>query len=171
MATFPLIPHRHRPRAELLPPREPQVDPLRTEGVALRKRTVDGMGQQPSLSSNPRSPSQVFLSGTVGEQKTNMIRWPAVALRTCTVSFVGPSGVRHAVQVTAESVYEGAALGVSALRNSGCDRAGNRAGDSGARAGHLSPADRPPNSTLVWRHRRQPWRDAEEAQVEAAVEV
>jgi len=48
-----------------------------------------------------------------------MIRWPAVALRTCTVSFVGPSGVRHAVEVTAESVYEGAALGVSALRNSG----------------------------------------------------
>jgi hypothetical protein len=48
-----------------------------------------------------------------------MIRWPAVALRTCTVSFVGPSAVRHAVEVTAESVYEGAALGVSALRNSG----------------------------------------------------
>jgi hypothetical protein len=68
-----------------------------------------------------------------------MIRWPAVALRTCTVSFVGPSGVRHAVEVTAESVYEAAALGVSALRNSGlggCDRAGNRAGDSGAGAGH-----------------------------------
>ena len=43
----------------------------------------------------------------------------AVALRTCTVSFVGPSGVRHAIEVTAESVYEAAALGVSALRNSG----------------------------------------------------
>ncbi len=45
-----------------------------------------------------------------------MIRWPAVALRTCTVSFSGPSGVRHSVEVTAESVYEAAALGVSALR-------------------------------------------------------
>jgi hypothetical protein len=32
---------------------------------------------------------------------------------------MGPFGVRHAVEVTAESVYEAAALGVSALRNSG----------------------------------------------------
>jgi hypothetical protein len=42
-----------------------------------------------------------------------------VALRTCTVSFSGPSGIRHSVDVTAESVYEAAALGVSALRESG----------------------------------------------------
>ena len=48
-----------------------------------------------------------------------MIRWPAVALRTCTVSFTGPSGIRHSVEVTAESIYEAAALGVSALRKSG----------------------------------------------------
>jgi hypothetical protein len=40
-----------------------------------------------------------------------MLRWPAVALRTCTVSF--------AVEVTAASVYEAAALGVSALKKSG----------------------------------------------------
>jgi hypothetical protein len=32
---------------------------------------------------------------------------------------MGPSGVRHSVEVMAESVYEAAALGVSALRNSG----------------------------------------------------
>ena len=42
-----------------------------------------------------------------------------MALRTCTVSFAGPSGVRHSVEVTAESIYEAAALGVSALKNSG----------------------------------------------------
>jgi hypothetical protein len=42
-----------------------------------------------------------------------------VALRTCTVSFTGPSGVRHSVEVAAESIYEAAALGVSALKNSG----------------------------------------------------
>jgi hypothetical protein len=42
-----------------------------------------------------------------------------VALRTCTVSFAGRSGVRHSVEVTAESIYEAAALGVSALKNSG----------------------------------------------------
>ena len=39
-----------------------------------------------------------------------------MALQTCTVSFTGPSGVRHSVEVTAESIYEAAALGVSALR-------------------------------------------------------
>ena len=48
-----------------------------------------------------------------------MLRSAAVALRTCTVSFSGPSGLRHSVDVAAESVYEAAALGVSALRKSG----------------------------------------------------
>ena len=47
-----------------------------------------------------------------------MIRWPAVAVRTCTITFTGPSGIRHSVEVTAESIYEAAALGVSALRKS-----------------------------------------------------
>lgn len=42
-----------------------------------------------------------------------------MAVRTCTVSFISPSGVRHSVEVTAESVYEAAALGVSALKQSG----------------------------------------------------
>ena len=42
-----------------------------------------------------------------------------MALRTCTVSFTGQSGIRHSVEVTAESIYEAAALGVSALKNSG----------------------------------------------------
>ena len=55
----------------------------------------------------------------VGEDKTNVLRSAAVALRTCTVSFSGPSGLRHSVDVTAESVYEAAAMGVSALRKSG----------------------------------------------------
>jgi hypothetical protein len=48
-----------------------------------------------------------------------VIRWRAVALRTCTVSFTGPSGIRHSVDVTAESSYEAAALGVWALKKSG----------------------------------------------------
>ena len=39
-----------------------------------------------------------------------------MAVRACTVSFVGPSGVRHSVDVTAESVYEAAALGLSLIR-------------------------------------------------------
>jgi hypothetical protein len=41
-----------------------------------------------------------------------------VAPRTCTVSFIGPPEVRHSVDVTAESVYEAAALGISALKES-----------------------------------------------------
>ena len=43
-----------------------------------------------------------------------------MAIRTCTVSFTRPSGVRLSVEVSAESIYEAAALGVSALKNSGC---------------------------------------------------
>jgi hypothetical protein len=42
-----------------------------------------------------------------------------MALRTCTVSFTGPSGLRHSVEVAAESISEAAALGVSALKNTG----------------------------------------------------
>lgn len=42
-----------------------------------------------------------------------------MALRTCTVSFTGPSGVRHSVEVTAESLYEAAALGVVMLKKDG----------------------------------------------------
>ena len=45
-----------------------------------------------------------------------MLRSRAVALRTCTVTFTGPSGVRHSVDVTADSVYEAAALGLSVLK-------------------------------------------------------
>jgi hypothetical protein len=35
------------------------------------------------------------------------------------VSFVGPSGLRHSVEVAAESVYEAAAVGISMLRHDG----------------------------------------------------
>jgi hypothetical protein len=40
----------------------------------------------------------------------------AMALRTCTVSFTGPTGVRHSVQVTAETLYEAAITGLHLLR-------------------------------------------------------
>src|SRR5262245_66026079 len=39
-----------------------------------------------------------------------------VSIRACTVSFTGPSGVRHTVEVTAESLYEAAALALQVLR-------------------------------------------------------
>ena len=34
------------------------------------------------------------------------------------MGFVGPTGVRHAVEVTAESLYEAAVLGLNVLRQS-----------------------------------------------------
>ena len=36
--------------------------------------------------------------------------------RSCLVSFTGPTGIRHSVEVTADSLYEAAALGLSLLR-------------------------------------------------------
>ena len=39
-----------------------------------------------------------------------------MALRVCTVSFKGVSGVRHAVDVEAETLYEAAVLAVSRFR-------------------------------------------------------
>jgi len=73
------------------------------------------MGSVLAFDTPLRDPTSV----AVGEDKTNMLPSAPVALRTCTVSFTAPSGIRHSVDVTAESVYEAAALGVSALRQSG----------------------------------------------------
>jgi hypothetical protein len=37
--------------------------------------------------------------------------------KTCSVSFTGPTGVRHTVEVTAESLYEAAVLGLNVMQN------------------------------------------------------
>lgn len=37
-------------------------------------------------------------------------------VRTCTVSFVGPTGIRHSVDVEAESLYEAGVLAVTRFR-------------------------------------------------------
>jgi hypothetical protein len=39
-----------------------------------------------------------------------------VAVRTCVVSFLGPSGIRHSVEVEAETLYEAAVLAVTRFR-------------------------------------------------------
>ncbi|HEY7171781.1 MAG TPA: hypothetical protein VH417_13110 [Vicinamibacterales bacterium] len=39
-----------------------------------------------------------------------------MAVRTCVVSFVGPSGIRHSVEVEAETLYEAAVLAVTRFR-------------------------------------------------------
>ena len=58
----------------------------------------------------------------MGEQTANMLRLPPVAVRTCTVSFVDVRGVRHSVEVEAESLYEGQAV----LDIYRCDAVGDR---------------------------------------------
>jgi hypothetical protein len=40
-----------------------------------------------------------------------------VAERTCTVSFTDPKGIKHSVDVTADSLFEAAVLGVKVLRS------------------------------------------------------
>ncbi len=41
-----------------------------------------------------------------------------MSVRACVVSFVGASGVKHSVGVTAETLYEAAALALSVFRQS-----------------------------------------------------
>jgi hypothetical protein len=45
-----------------------------------------------------------------------MICFRLVALRSCTVSFTGVSGIRHTVEVEAESLYEAVVLAVTRFR-------------------------------------------------------
>ena len=40
--------------------------------------------------------------------------------RTCAVSFNDSGGIRHSIEVAAESLYEAAALGVSEFRHHPC---------------------------------------------------
>ena len=55
-----------------------------------------------------------------GEAQANKERicysFLAVAVRTCTVSFTGPSGIRHSVDVEAETLYEAAVLAACRFR-------------------------------------------------------
>jgi hypothetical protein len=54
-----------------------------------------------------------------GEGLANMLACCSVAARTCVVSFKGPSGIVHSVEVSADSLYEAAAIGLSMLRQDG----------------------------------------------------
>ena len=42
-----------------------------------------------------------------------------MSTKACTVSFTGPSGVRHSVDVSADSLYEAAITGFSLLKQDG----------------------------------------------------
>lgn len=54
------------------------------------------------------------------EHKANLVlSCCLMPFRTCLISFTGPAGVRHSVEVAAESVYEAAAMRISMLRQDG----------------------------------------------------
>jgi hypothetical protein len=61
--------------------------------------------------SNGRIQSQL-----VGHYNTRVITCPGVAANTCVVSFADVRGIRHAVEVEAESLYEVVVLGVRRLK-------------------------------------------------------
>lgn len=48
-----------------------------------------------------------------------MLRCQPVAAKAATVSFVDPGGIRHSVEVAAESLFEAAALGIARLKRDG----------------------------------------------------
>ena len=51
-----------------------------------------------------------------GEEKANMLRFPLVVLRTCTVAVRDMRDVEHSIEVTAETLYEAIATALAALR-------------------------------------------------------
>ena len=51
-----------------------------------------------------------------GEQKANLLSFRLVAVRRCFVSCTDLNGVEHAVEVTADSVYEAVAQGLRIFR-------------------------------------------------------
>ena len=52
----------------------------------------------------------------LGEETANVLRYVDVGLRTCTVSCCHLKGVEHAIEVTADSLYEAVAEGLRAFR-------------------------------------------------------
>ena len=51
-----------------------------------------------------------------GEALANVLRCPSVAAHSCVVSFTGASGIRHSVDVTAETLYEAAVVAITRFR-------------------------------------------------------
>jgi hypothetical protein len=58
----------------------------------------------------------IFLGSNKGDQIANVLFFWAVTLRACTVSFRGVSGIRHSIDVEADSLYEAAVVAVARFR-------------------------------------------------------
>jgi hypothetical protein len=52
----------------------------------------------------------------LANKKANLLRYISLSLRTCTVSCCDLKGVEHAIEVTADSLYEAVAQGLRAFR-------------------------------------------------------
>lgn len=91
----------------------------------LHKRRLRDGSIKPGrhLASRFEGPYPSFLDANfpagAGEQTANLLSFGAVATKACTISFTGPSGVRHSVEVSAESLYEAAVLGLNLLKQDG----------------------------------------------------
>jgi hypothetical protein len=57
----------------------------------------------------------LHVGGMANKRRTSSYHKLVGNVRTCTVSFTGPSGTRHTVNVTAESLYEAVLVGVRAI--------------------------------------------------------
>jgi hypothetical protein len=66
----------------------------------------------------PASPSSQLIR-FARAKKRRIYYAVGVAVKTCTVSCTGPSGVRYSVDVSGESLYEVAIIGVSLLKQDG----------------------------------------------------
>jgi hypothetical protein len=66
----------------------------------------------------PQEPQvRLFFLVLSGEDNTNVLSWLPVPARACSVSFTDSRGIRHSVEVEAESLYEAAVLGVTRLNH------------------------------------------------------
>src|SRR6185295_4796872 len=61
----------------------------------------------------------MLLTGPAGRTKGEYAIFLAVPPRSCTVTFTGPSGISHSIEVVGESLYEAAVLGLYALKTDG----------------------------------------------------
>jgi hypothetical protein len=74
----------------------------------------------PGLAETVRRPQTRWSADNhYSEQRANVISSLAVAGKSCTVSCTGPSGIRHSVEVTADSLYEAAIVGINLLKQDG----------------------------------------------------
>jgi hypothetical protein len=79
---------------------------------ALRVRTNGNRGEHIAASQIPAVDRYLnrLVPAWLGEEKTNCYPFWPMSVRTCSVTLTDPHGVRHSVDVTAETLFEAAAM-------------------------------------------------------------